>query len=101
MGMKLKDLNLEVKKLKLIFNNFIESAADAQKRLGGDVNEDNVENEQESFIVQKRQNWKKSNAGKQTRIKYKTIDEVVGDGNSNRFGASLISLNQQSGIKVV
>lgn len=78
----------------------LESAADAQKRLAefGEIDEENGE----EFKGQKRENWKKSNAGKKTKIKYKTLDEIVGDNNLNRYSGSLVGpgVQLQSGIKV-
>lgn len=71
---------------------FLESAAEAQQRIGGV----SAATEEEASVPQlKRGNWKKENV-KKSKIRYKTLEEVIKEGD----GVHKYSLNVGQGIKV-
>lgn len=55
-----------------IFNYILETAAAAQTRISGAEPGDG----QEVDFGAKKENWKKTNIDRRTKIRYKTIDEV-------------------------
>jgi len=60
-----------------------ESAAEAQARIHDETGE--VEEVGQKTYIN-REGWKKANAEKKTKVRYKTIDEVISEGDVERFG---------------
>jgi len=68
----------------LIIPKFLESAAEAQNRINQSGSLNNL-SEAETAQFPARGTWRKSNAGK-VRIQYKTLNDVISEGENQRFG---------------
>lgn len=67
----------------MLLKIFLESAAEAQNRITRKGLNDLSESETAAFPT--RGTWRKSNTGR-VKIQYKTLNEVINEGENQRFG---------------